>query len=410
MRIFKSNYDLLKRASPAKPGKRFVSFFIDLMVVFLLSTLLFLGGKAIVTSTNEFTTNETNVKKEVKYYNNFIEKTYLVEFANKENSERVSTEKMIYKNVCRAIYYSYNLIVENKFNIDSKVTEYGTSIDGDNIYLFYTDYVVNNNENNQILDFKGKTSQEYVIDFYKTYFGESSYYQMFDSQSKDIPTLNTNVAKALHDYLFDVGETAQKELGQTYYSNFVSSYSTMLDVSENIMLKSEPYYTDHYLSYVESITIQTGLINITLIICIMMATLLGVVLPKILFKDEVTIGRKITSLGVIQLNGEKSKPISLIIKSILSLFGFLISSIMIYILPPFYLNYDLMMMPFAKNTSFSFGLILIIIALIGIINAIPILFTHYKTSFLDMLFKTKVVDLTYLDEGDIDEKDEAMPL
>ena len=53
---------------------------------------------------------------------------------------------------------------------------------------------------------------------------------------------------------------------------------------------------------------------------------------------------------------------------------------------------------------------LIIIALIGIINAIPILFTHYKTSFLDMLFKTKVVDLTYLDEGDIDEKDEAMPL
>ena len=182
------------------------------------------------------------------------------------------------------------------------------------------------------------------------------------------------------------------------------------DVSENIMLKSEPYYTDHYLSYVESITIQTRLINITLIICIMIATLLGVVLPKILFKDEVTIGRKITSLGVIQLNGEKSKPISLIIKSILSLFGFLISSIIIYILPPFYLNYDLMMMPFAKNTSFSFGLILIIIALIGIINAIPILFTHYKTSFLDMLFKTKVVDLTYLDEGDIDEKDEAMPL
>ena len=46
------------------------------MVVFLLSTLLFLGGKAIVTSTNEFTTNETNVKKEVKYYNNFIEKIH----------------------------------------------------------------------------------------------------------------------------------------------------------------------------------------------------------------------------------------------------------------------------------------------------------------------------------------------
>ena len=80
MRIFKSNYDLLKRASPAKPGKRFVSFFIDLMVVFLLSTLLFLGGKAIVTSTNEFTTNETNVKEEVKYYNNFIEKAVSASF------------------------------------------------------------------------------------------------------------------------------------------------------------------------------------------------------------------------------------------------------------------------------------------------------------------------------------------
>ena len=41
---FETTHELLKRASPAKPGKRFVSFCIDFVIVFLVSYLAFLGG------------------------------------------------------------------------------------------------------------------------------------------------------------------------------------------------------------------------------------------------------------------------------------------------------------------------------------------------------------------------------
>ena len=77
----------------------------------------------------------------------------------------------------------------------------------------------------------------------------------------------------------------------------------------------------------------------------------------------------------------------------------------IYMFPPFNGVYDAMMTPFIGD--YNLTIILLVIAIIALpINAFS-LFTHYRQNLIDMIFHHQVVDLHYLDLGDIDDESEG---
>ena len=70
----------LKHASPAKPGKRFLAFMIDCVLVCIFSFLIFIVGNLINTNTNSYKNADSIIKEEIDYYNNFVEQSRAVEF------------------------------------------------------------------------------------------------------------------------------------------------------------------------------------------------------------------------------------------------------------------------------------------------------------------------------------------
>ena len=51
--------------------------------------------------------------------------------------------------------------------------------------------------------------------------------------------------------------------------------------------------------------------------------------------------------------------------------------------------------------------ILVIIVAVSVINYVSTLFMHYKTSVLDLIGHSYVVDLKHIDEGDFDDQYEG---
>ena len=70
----------LEHASPAKPGKHFQSFFVDSILLLLVSYFLFLGANVIATNTSTYKESEIIVKEEVEYYKDYVEVSRAVEF------------------------------------------------------------------------------------------------------------------------------------------------------------------------------------------------------------------------------------------------------------------------------------------------------------------------------------------
>ena len=70
----------LQHASPVKTGKHFQSFFVDCVVVIILSYLLFLGAKSIAVNTNSYKVNSDISNREVEYYKNYIAESRAMEY------------------------------------------------------------------------------------------------------------------------------------------------------------------------------------------------------------------------------------------------------------------------------------------------------------------------------------------
>lgn len=403
-RLFKSRYNILKHASPAKPGKRFVSFCIDFVVVFLVSCLLFFVGNAIMISTQEYQTADENYVREVEYYNNFIKETHLAE----ENRDDYSAYRIAVKNVQRAIYLSYETFGNEQysdFKLNDNVKQYGIGDrENDNLAYFYLNYVPAHPELN-IVDFGEKTPSEFLINLYEEVYGDQ-FKILFSVTDYELPVLNTQAAYFMFHYLYNTDKDDMFQKGLEYYQTYEQGYTYMLEYAEKSVYTSEPYYTEHYLVYQNNAITKARCINITMLICIVIGSFIGVMIPKFLFKDETTIGRKLSGLGVITIDNEKLPKWIYVVKSIITSIFYFAVSLIIY---AFFYGFRVLSFPIYPDVAISFGLIILILIIIAIINSSFSLFTHNKQTLLDIIFRSKVVDLKFLDEGDLDEPEEAMP-
>lgn len=413
-----TTHELIKRASPAKPGKRFLSFCIDYFIVLLVSFLLFSLGFTIVKTNDSYKREVEIVDREVTYYNEFAEDTGLVEL---EDGNRVDSIYLIIKNAFRAIYHSYLNSSVPDFVIDDSelngtitnedgsktvtVSSYGeASLETDTISFFYTKYVVEHSEL-KIIDFKEKTAVQYLCELYDYYFEDDLFIVPADKNS--IPIMKPDTASKIYTYFFDEdsekNSTKKYEDGKNLFYSFQISYQNMLNEAENLLVVSEPYFTEHYTIYRESYEKQGRYVNYTLIVSFVVAYLVSVLLPKLLFGDGRTIGRFLMKLGVNSIDEENVPWYVTLINSILGMIGFMSVMLLIFLFPPFNGIYDFMYIPLLTSSRWlSLGLILLVVAISAIAIYISTLFAYHKTSLIDTLTRTRVVDLKCIDDDEND--------
>lgn len=413
-----TTHELIKRASPAKPGKRFLSFCIDYFIVLLVSFLLFSLGFTIVKTNDSYKREVEIVDREVTYYNEFAEDTGLVEL---EDGNRVDSIYLIIKNAFRAIYHSYLNSSVPDFVIDDSelngtitnedgsktitVSSYGeASLETDTISFFYTKYVVDHSEL-KIIDFKEKTAVQYLCELYDYYFEDDLFIIPADKNS--MPIMKPDTASKIYTYFFDEdaekNSTKKYEDGKNLFYSFQISYQNMLNEAENLLVVSEPYFTEHYTIYRDSYEKQGRYVNYTLIISFVVAYLVSVLLPKLLFGDGRTIGRFLMKLGVNSIDEENVPWYVTLINSILGTIGFMSVMLLIFLFPPFNGIYDFMYIPLLTSSRWlSLGLILLVVAISAVAIYISTLFAYNKTSLIDTLTRTRVVDLKRIDDDEND--------
>lgn len=410
MNLFSSNIEILKRSAPAKMGRRFLAGVVDMLLVVFVAALIFAGIFAITRNTSGYKAATATVNSEIEYYEELTREARVVEYIE---GVRVSTDAVVYQNVIRALYNSYtvkgNQYIKNfekmyeKYNQDeiNKILS-----KPDNVTYFYSDYIFSKNITD-IVSIVGKTPEAIVVEIYKESFGVD-YMPLFEEYN-GLPILKEDAAYYIFHHLFDDTKDVDSDTGSNYYQAFANAYANMLNQAEERLLKSEPYYSEHYLIYKEAYCNQALYTNIGLIISLFISCFIVLLIPKYLFKNERTIGYKLLGLGVLTLDNEENRWYVPLIKTFIEFFGLTTTTIILYLFPPFNGVYDAMFLPISIDSGISLGLIILITAILGVITNTFGLFTHYRQNLINIIFKDKVVDIRFIDEGDRDDKNEGRP-
>jgi len=395
--IFDRTYTFEKQnACFSNKSKRFLSFSIDLVLIIIFAFLFSLGGYQLVRNSDSFITLNNEEKEEIKYYNSMINDTHLVSFVDEDLTVRKDEDIMIIENISKHIYLSYLKMKENNVNEyldfvinenDSLASYKEASFTNDSISYFYTEYIVNNNLN--IIDYSYVTPKAYVKQIYKSNFPSSMYKE---SDEDEFPIMYYSVSYSLYVFLTkernDINKTYYDN-GKEYNSSFYDAYSNLLNAGESLMIKSEPYYSTHYLNYRKIVEEEYRLFNIALILSIMLSYLIINLIPKFIFGYHQTIGRKAFSLFYDFNKNHTKSLLFLIVETILGLFGFLLSSIILYLFPPFSGVYDGMIYNFIGLPLYW---ILLIIAIFIIVNYFTCLVNQEHKTLVEILFKTTLKD------------------
>ncbi len=406
MNLFRSNTEALRRSFPAKTSKRFACWATDLIIVALVAELIFTGLFQIVQGTAAYRAAENDLNAEIAYYESFTEETHVVEYVD---GQRVTTDVTVLKNVYRAICLSYEIFGNDQrpdFTIESghDVTINGVhSRENDNVAYFYTRYL---KEHPEI----APGAEKDLFKVYKKAFGNDAEFMFtFNEELSDMPVLNTQVAYYLFYYLFIDSADTVGQTGATYYEAYYNAYSSMLEEAEMLVLQSEPYYSTHYRNYMQAFSAQARYTNITLVVSILASCLIILLVPKFLFKNERTISYRLFGLGVINSHGKANEWYVIVIKTFLESFGLIPIAFILYMFPPFSGGYEAMFVPVSVDSGVSFGLIILVISLIGIAVSAVGLFTNNRQNLLNLIFNDFVVDIHLQDDGEVGEVNQGRP-
>lgn len=430
----KNDYELFLRASPAKTGTKFLSYLVDAFILFLTSYLIFLGGYNIYQSTNLYQETDKTFKEEISYYETMIKETHLVSF-----TENVRNENDVFAldNISKMLIYSdekYNwyengvehAIIKNgkKYKADTlvdaiyKMNSYGdnetrteyvaSSYESDDIAYFYTNYAKNHNENDDLFPIGNLTYEEYYQNQFEKYIASdlSIYFNKLDDGSFPY-VLKMDKAINLFNYYFLENDPAG--IGKQGFSRLTTLYSNLQQEAEKTVLNGKIYLNEHYSVYQNALNTIGNSYCLIMVLSILISYLLVIVVPMLIFKNGVTIGKKCLGLGIIEQSKDEIIPWKLAIRCVLGLIGYLGFSLLIPILPPFAGSYTALYSILFKIGNFDVNLMTIDLIIMGIsiINGVLSFITHYKTSLIDLMLKENVVDKNHLDEGDYDERDET---
>lgn len=430
--------ELLSRSSSAKPLKRALASLIDALFILVLIYGCFFGGFKILETTKDYNYTKEQIKYEADYYKDLIEETHLAYYENENNTKiRYENDFFAYINITRLLIYSNEndlsgvgwyeevklhdttsslpeslteLLNSNIENFEKiPVKEFvASSYENDDIAYFYTQYVPLHNENNNILDFSDYDPKGYFDKLFELTF--PSEFTTYFKESKNKSTFPYVIEKSICKKIFYSSNYMNTDKsGDDNYNYLANGYYSLQENAEKKVINSKDYNSTHYTNYNLNYSKHGHLIVLTLVLSYLVGFLAYNLTTKLIFKEEMTLGRKFLKLGQINYKGGKVKVKDIIIRTVMdAIFYFPLTFIFLF-LPPFNSNANSFLVTLVKIGSLEINLLIIyiVILVLVLINFICALLTHYKLTAVDMITKTSLKDLKHIDEEDFDERDEG---
>ena len=398
-KLFKSKIDILRNSGSASWNKRLLATLIDFLIMVLVTLSLFNLTYLIIDKNNNYNAYKNTVTNEITYYNKLINETHLVEFTDDSLTNRKDTDTMALETISKQINFAYKLDLNSggkNFSSEPISTlKFGeSSLTNDNLTYFYGTYLIKHNENNDLLNLDNMNPYIYLNNLIKKNSNTNydRYFAFIDDPNDanyGLTYIKPYVANEIYKYLF-----SDYENGKSYFNDINNIYCYLFEISEKLVLDSASYKV-HYANYNKALISQGDIINLGMISTILVSYLLVIVTPKLLFKDDATIGRKVLGLGLIDSkNLDNVKWYILLTRSVFGFLAYLVTAFAIPILPMFNFSYTTFSFPFIYNgpTYFNLGVILLVIIVINLISSVFSLFTKKKVTLLDIITRTKLVD------------------
>ena len=416
---FRSVSDLLFRATPASRTHHFLAYIIDLVLVFIASYLLFLGGHSITTNSKSYKNDYANYTEEITYYQDTLVEAHIAEYLNRDDNYLVEDEDLSIKMAISHVLYSYSKDTSHTEFTDTDVeqklkeTYVGTfyqdafvpiSFENDYISRFFIEYVPAHNENENLVRFHEDSTKAYTVKFYEKYAGNYPNISFVKESEDTLPYLKPSVGNSVYEFLI------RKETNnRNSYDSFVNFYTEMLQKCEDIVFNSSVYQKGHYQDYLKYRKNITQAIDTTMILSIFLAYFPVILLPMLIFKDGRSFGKIILRVGSINTDKSEVELWKWLLRSILGGLSGLFLAFFLVLLPPFNGLTYLMYLPYISIGKLDITLLatIFISFVIASLNGVVVLLSHEKRSVSDFIFRTVTVDVTALDEPDSDEKNET---
>lgn len=348
-------------------SKKFASDAIDLVLIFILSTLLAFVGYFSFTNTSYYHNQVSYVNEQVDAINDLAIEAKLAMLDEEGNIEDNVTLFNTYLDSHILLSYSLNSNVFNENGIDQTIIDEHiknqsiASYENDSLAFFYVHYLD---------EFNGKTTiEEKKIEFIDLLSKQENAEELYNLK-EDFPSLKVEVAIEVFNYLYlssNVVE-AYEQLGNIFINilnNSISVFQTLPDV---IAL-----YDEYDLAYASILDI----INVILVIAFTVSYLFIYLLPTFFMQDAQSIGRRVNKVIIASKEGKKVKATNLIIRYIFTFIN--------YFFIVFFVAFFISGVQSLMYASFPFFVFPLVSFILCLINVLITLFSKKINSLTDII-------------------------
>lgn len=359
---------------------------------FIDGLLLLIVG-AILTFTAGFSAlrnNETFAKYNNQCFDN-IKEMYKIQddaklqiIINEENTKVLSPADYFDEYIIKQINLSYLNFKEDftaqGITLNVNDDNYST-VENDNLAYYFINYKINNNIN--IDDYKEMSPLNY---FKEEIFFKNINKEYFIDQENTLPIIKSDVAIKLYNHYSDI------EHNKDLYYEFSDAVLKIRNIGLND-LKTFDAFDNHYELYSEAYNMMSKYNDITLIIVYAISFVIIILLPSIITKDNITLGKLLTRTRTIHNEGYKMNKLKVGLTCLLS---FIVNAFIIIFISLFSFGFENLTYSLFKigTLNISFLFILLMSFAFMIINFIVIIALANHRSLIDVITNTKQMDIT----------------
>lgn len=364
--------------------RKIVSSFLDVLFLVFINVILVLTIVfPILKSNEEFKRNNDNCFSEIHQIYIIQEEAKVNYLVDGSKTELIEKEELFKKYINQQIVNSYihNIELFNEHNITLEVEAY-EGFSNDELSYYFVNYKVEKKIN--LEDFNKKDPKVYYVEDVLFKNINKDYY---DVLADDYPIIKFEKALNLYQYINNI--TSDKSL----YNEFMTAYSNINQIAVND-LTNYSEYEKHYNNYLEAFSKMSEMENIALTIVYIITFILFILLPQLLSKEGVTLGRLLTKTRVCKLSGEEVNVKDILISNVFTFITFAIVIVISSLFTFGLTNLTVSILTIGEFTLTYLQLLMLSILMIFIHLAF-ICFNYDHFTFSEFISKTQSKDLTY---------------
>ena len=295
----------IKNYTFAGISKKVFTYFVDLLIVFVLALILNISCVPILENTPQYKNASKIVEDKVAQIYSFEEEANLIDFISLDGTKKdipLDRNEMFTKYIYRNIALSYVNDSNGDFKNNNVVIDefkYGI-LTSDNDYLsyFYIKFIPNLGDDS-FVDYNKKPIDYYVNDVLKKYIKNQNAFIV----DGDLPYLNSEFGYSLYRYV--IKNETDYQAGKENYDTLANYFNDAMNNSLNLFQDYKPFKESYsvYLSNYESL-INSSILYQFIIYTISFVILL-IVVP--LFSKNRSLGSIIMKTTLFDLKEQKIK-------------------------------------------------------------------------------------------------------